>query len=744
MEEAAKSIESLAKHILPPFRAPHYLSLSPTCKFPPHPDRPRLEEDDIRPLQYTTLVTGDADRGILYTIPYFEVREGSMSTTPAPTPATLRANPKRPKKVSLKDYKNRKVEGESPPKSDTPSSLGAIKERDGPRKLPEPASKEIDCHRDVKRSIPSSRIENSRPDARRQRSPSPGSRKRVADVDESAKKRTKLGDAPQSGASSRPIKDATPQKTARPLPPTKADPKESHPTSLTNGKPGTLKAGARGTPPKPNLQVNGVQKQPPKAPVERKKADTGSSGSAPITKSVPALLSPTLAGNVADLVKEDSKAARPSPKKSAEANSLKPQPKKIRDRDEPSPSSGKRKLLPLLSPTLPAVVMEELARVDKRGSSKEPAQRNSQVPDSPVSAKKTVRTSKPEPSIHAESKKEYLVVLKYKKRIAKTVERLLNLTPKSRAGPAGRERLDPAEPGIARKRPLTTTDVREAAKRPKTSESLHPSTPLRQSTAMTRATSNSSQVAGTPGVSQNLTPAAQPSERQRPPVDAEKMHKVKNLNHLHGHFMKVGKRCKYDRDAVLKRGESTTNERQNAMAVGIQSVISYMYAMKLQSDAFDLEHKNRIPKCWQEILPLLRVVRNDCRDNDHLTAMLMRVHAMLLSFIGRSYWSVPIEPGLAETVIAATKQEHDMWRLADVERRKLGVYNGNQDSSDGGPIGKLIDRLGPGTPIEDLVQIVLEVIRKAIRLDGTPWKPVPELRQLGRYGSNGIPDPPDL
>ncbi|CAJ2510980.1 Uu.00g066050.m01.CDS01 [Anthostomella pinea] len=742
MEEAAKSIEILTKHYLP-FQSPYCLSLSTTRRYRPHPDEKRLEEQDVRPLQYTTFLNPEADRGVLITRAHFDVREDPTRVNNAPTTTPLRNDPNKvKKKVSLKDYKNRKTDGDSPPKTGGPSDkLATLKEKEAPKKLPELAATEMDGHRDAKSTT------NTKPLAHRQRTPSPDRKRRVADTEESLKpaKRLKVGDATPSNAGARPSKDTTPQKNGRIVSSTKSDGKDLKPQPVTNGRSALSNLGKSGASPKPASQVNGSQKHT--ASSVHKKVDNTST---PNSRSLPPLLSPTLAANVSDLVKEDAKSSRPSPKKKpAETNSLKPQPKKLRDDREPSPSSKKRKIPPLLSPTLPAMVMEELARVEKRTPSKEPAPRSSQVSDSSGSIKKPAKPSKHEDTIHVDSKKgepdQHMVTIKYKKRMAKTIERLLALPPggKKKAEAlkdrAAGDRAGSVEPGTARKRPRTATDVSEASKRPRTSDSLRPSTPPRQATSMTRVASSSFQ-AGTPGVTNSLTPAPQvPAERRRPP-DPDTMHKVHALQAGHKSFMELGTKLKHERDAILKaRMPENDRERQVAIAAGVQSLLAYMHAVKLQSDVFDLQRQVRRPQPWKEVLALFRVIRNDCSRHNQLSALLLRIQGICLVWLGRSMWFYTNDPDVMKEANANSKEQYDIWRLADHARKSMGIHDDSPEWSDGGAVGKLLDRLGPWTSPDESIPIALAVLRKIIRIDGS-WKPAEELVNIGRLATNGVPN----
>ncbi|KAI0904185.1 hypothetical protein F4824DRAFT_84778 [Ustulina deusta] len=739
MEETAKSIESLAEQILP--KQPYYLSLSPTRKYRIQPDEKRLDEQDIRPLQYTTLVGGEADRGVLITRAYFTVREEPNSSSNAPTPTTLKVDPNKPrKKVSLEDYRNKKVEGDSPPKlegKEKPNGLSTIKEREEIKKRTEPTPKEMDSRRNVKKAIANVKVEA------RHHSPSPERRKRVAEIDEGPKpvKRVKVEDAASNGVAPRLSKDAASQKPVRSIPPGKNETKDMKSSN----------SALRAASPKHISQVNGHGKTSGQATHKR-----AVSNGEPVSKAVPRLLSPLFiadlsVGKSSDILQEDRSEPRPSPRKRpVETSSLKPQLKKTRNDREPSPSAKKRKVLPpLLSPTLPAIVMDELARMEKKQDtpSKEIGLKNSQASDSSVVVKRPPNPAREE-TIHVDNKKEstrYMVTMKYKKRHAKTIERLLNLPSGGKKKTEGLKRDDQApressgsvEPGTARKRPRTTTDASEALKRPKTSDTLRPSTPPKQSTAMSRIASNSSQV-GTPGTANSLTPStSQPTEKRRELVQPEKLHRAQRFHAACKFFMDIGKRLKHERDGIMRSREKVPErEYQIAVAAGIQSLLSFVHAVKFQSDAWDLEQSPRRLQTWKEIIPFLSHVKMDCSKKPELMALLFRIQGIIMSHMGRVLWFIPNQPDTVEKFIGISREEVDTWRTADSWRRKLGTCDGGSGTSDGGAVGKLIDRLGPWTTPEELIPVTLDILRIVLYIDG-PWKPIDELAKIGRPMSNG-------
>ncbi|KAI1734946.1 hypothetical protein F4680DRAFT_329710 [Xylaria scruposa] len=753
MEPAATSIKSLAEHILP--KQPYYLSLSPTRRYRVHPDEKRLDEQDIRPLQYTTLVGGEADRGVLITRAYFTVREEPSASSNAPTPVTLKVDPNKPrKKVSLKDWKNKKVEGDSPQKieekeKEKPNGLSTIKEKEETKNPAEPAPKEMESRRDVKNARANLKVE-----ATRRHSPSPERRKRVAEVGEGSKpiKRVKVEDVVSNGTASRPSKEVNSQKPMRSISSGKTEAKDMKISPAGNGRPASSNSAVRAGSPRYNSQVNGHGKTG-SGQLHKRAISNGE----PVSRAVPRLLSPLYIADLSvdkssDTIKESTSESRPSPKKKPmESSGLKPQPKRLREDREPSPSAKKRKVLPpLLSPTLPPIVMNELARIEKKSGtpSKEVTLKNSQASDSSVIVKKPAKSTR-EDTIHVDNKREepvqYVVTMKYKKRHAKTIERLLNLPSGGKKKAEGlkkedqppRESSGSVEPGTARKRPRTTTDTNEALKRPKMPDTLRPSTPPKQSTAMIRIASNSSQV-GTPGATNGLTPSTHLSaDKRRELIAPEKLQRAQRLHGHHKYYMGLATKLKHQRDATLKKPDIQgipEREFQSAVAAGIQSILLYMHAVKLQSDALDMEKVPRRHTSWKEILHLFPIARIDCSRNSQLSALLLRIQAICFNFAVRSLWFLPNEADAAGLLLSYTKEEAETWRSADQARRKLGAYDGGPNSSDGGAVGKLIDRLGPWSTPEDAIPISLEVMRNVFYVD---WKPNDELVKIGRSVVNG-------
>lgn len=114
MDGAAKKVNLVAQRILPD--RPHHLSLSPTRRYPVPND---FWQHHSR-LQYSTFLS-DADRGVLLTRPYYDIREEPETAAVNSTHATPRTEVKKPlTKMSFKDYKNQKKTPLSPSENGIP------------------------------------------------------------------------------------------------------------------------------------------------------------------------------------------------------------------------------------------------------------------------------------------------------------------------------------------------------------------------------------------------------------------------------------------------------------------------------------------------------------------------------------------------------------------------------------------------------------------------------------------------
>ncbi|KAK2605961.1 hypothetical protein QQS21_003687 [Conoideocrella luteorostrata] len=139
MEAAAKTVEVLSKRILP--EKPHHLAGSTTWRYRPPPEgeetesrgaKRRFEEWRNPRLQYLTFLS-EADRGTLFTRPYYDMREEPLKPVPREVSALSKAGGTgEKKKLSLSDYKNKKTGVTA---SASPPEPAIAKRKESERKL---------------------------------------------------------------------------------------------------------------------------------------------------------------------------------------------------------------------------------------------------------------------------------------------------------------------------------------------------------------------------------------------------------------------------------------------------------------------------------------------------------------------------------------------------------------------------------------------------------------------------------
>ncbi|KAB5585793.1 hypothetical protein GE09DRAFT_38485 [Coniochaeta sp. 2T2.1] len=144
--EVDKKVRLLAERVLP--GRPHHLTLNPNRKYPSPPGFWFTGQSSR--LQYLTNLS-DADRGMLLTVPFFEIMDEPDEGTPAPAKVAQKGEAK--KKMSMKDYKARKTsptEGEQLVKADA-KQVAAATDASAPkenekRKSEDGRSKETNGH----------------------------------------------------------------------------------------------------------------------------------------------------------------------------------------------------------------------------------------------------------------------------------------------------------------------------------------------------------------------------------------------------------------------------------------------------------------------------------------------------------------------------------------------------------------------------------------------------------------------
>ncbi|KAK2066014.1 hypothetical protein LY76DRAFT_3961 [Colletotrichum caudatum] len=747
MEAAAKKVQLLAQRILPD--RPHHLSVSPDQRFRVPPDHSKLFEEFKYPrLQYMTLLS-DADRGMLLTRPYYDMREEPPNPTAHKEPNT-KMEMKAVTKLSLSDYKNKqKKVADSPPESRTTPKPDMLRKEKGaadnrierePRKVDayrnrdSEASKDIKAHksREITHDERTGRPE-TKPRTAQESNDTPEKRKRTADADNELRpqKRARPEASTPLDERSRTPRDDTPRRkdvhSSQDRTPQKDGKLGTSSSSLPNGR-SALKSALR--------SGSGANKSPVSRPRgdstngnrptpsgSRARAETASSRSA-----VPPLLSPLHLPNESD--------SRPKEKRRDDVGehdrplkSLKPQP----------PPPIKRPKSPidlpeLLSPTLPPIVEEELARMKKTPTKSAASGQRTHPPDSPTTSKRPNIAIKEEDEDRKEAKEKakdkprrFMVTLKYSKKYNKSVQRLLALPPRKDVKQERSVSIEPPTPPQARKRPISSADHigdSIAVKRPRTSDItsssklVTPSTPSKAATTMSRVASSNS--VNTPGEGSSLTPAAPPSsDRDRPQTrddarEAANPSKVQSLRDRWGRFSKLGTKLKHERDMLLERKNSnrgapiSDSDSKLSMILGLETALAFMVGFRALVESRRMENKAQDPKQWGSILPLLNVMRHDIRKSKPLEALFWQLQGVIHEELIKCYWS--LDPAShAVHIIGAERGRSTVWKSAfdAAERVEASAMRTN---------------MGPWTSVEDAVASALRIMRRWTQEENVSWR----------------------
>lgn len=387
----------------------------------------------------------------------------------------------------------------------------------------------------------------------------------------------------------------------------------------------------------------------------------------------------------------------------------------------PAPSrKDKPQLQPLLSPTLPPMLEEELERLQHKGGSGP-----STKPTPPSESIKKPRNAKrdeeeddrPKPKPRERDREEpvgrFMVTLRCGRHNAKTLKRLLALPPKKERSVS----MEAHGAGAARKRPAGAELVGDsiAVKRPRMSDVPPsssklgpPSTPAKVSTSMARVASNNSQ-AQTPGDTNSLTPGDRPMTRQEPADQA----RIKGLRDRHVRFRDLGYTLKHRRDALLSTKNSDRAPRPADLKLGIalclESAMAYMVSFRAIFESRRLENKAQDPKTWDSILPMLDMIRHEVGDGRHLAidALYQQLRGVILEELIKCYWSI-------DPVTNARSVIH-------YERVRASVWKSAADAADRVTEPRMRAGFGPWTSSEDAVHIGLRILRRWTADEDVAW-----------------------
>lgn len=599
MEEAADRIRSVVKNLLP--ERPHHLSLYPDRKYQVPPNFWQHQS----PLQYSTFVS-DADRGVLLTRPYFDIcDEPEPNSTPL---GAVRNGPKKTlNKMSFKDYKKQKEKASTSPtengvpgkpdkyRTDVAMKLDrehVRKELDRPGAQQDTKVQESRVNGDVERSKSST----SKPFSRDASSPS-DSKKRPLEPDDGFRQHKK----------SKPS-DSASVKMPRPETPRSREHNAIHDKSLgREGRPGAsqLTPGARAVTGSsrerdravsPRVTVQSVRSQHSLP----KKTETSSK------HLVPPLLSPLRHPAIDDEL--DSNTPRKRPKESTASGKIQtktPKSDVVFKKAKPTIPD----LPALLSPTLPALVEDELERFEKASYKGEPSQPACHTPETSKSARKSQIREIAEDEHHP---RRYIVTLKIKKPLRGTVKRLLALPSKAK-----KERSASVDntPPPAKKRPRPAESIIDAAPAVPSKRSKIIEAPAAKAPAP-YTPPNPPAASSLPGSSQTQTPsgrvAATPtagdaSSAGRPGVSKDV------LMRRQGELATVGRKLKRERDREKQEREKekqkqpngappngdrmTADEYRPAMMT-MEMILAYFIAFRSGNQASELSRVPADEKAW--------------------------------------------------------------------------------------------------------------------------------------------------
>lgn len=403
------------------------------------------------------------------------------------------------------------------------------------------------------------------------------------------------------------------------------------------------------------------------------------------------------------------------------------------------------KVPPLLSPTLPPALEEELARL-KAGSSKVVVP--GQSSDSPANVRKPKAIKQEDENEKVENHKtvsrdrekdgtrRYIVTLKCGRKHSKTLKRLLALPApkKERSASLGAA----PQQAVAKKRPVSGAEVVEdsiAVKRSRPSDvaSLSklagPSTPAKPTaTSMSRVASSSSQVR-TPGDTRHsATPRGDrlPSRQEsREPIDPSR---IRQLRDRYERYRELGGKLKHKRDALFA---AKTNSRDRpppplsdsdhklSIALCLESAMAYMVSFRAVFESRRHENKAQNPNQWETILPLLDMIRHDVGDGRHraIDALHLQLKGVILEELIKCYWS--LDPAShAIRIIHFERMRSSVWKAAAeayglVDEQRMRV------------------NFGPWTGAEEAVSLGLRIVRRWANEQHLDWTPELSLQANG-------------
>ncbi|CAN8103840.1 unnamed protein product [Discula destructiva] len=638
MEAAADRIRSVVKNLLP--ERPHHLSLYPDRKYPVPPNFWQHQS----PLQYSTFLS-DADRGVLLTRPYFDICDELDPEAPT-SRAPIRIGPKKTmNKMSFKDYKRQKekasmspTENGRPGKPDTHHRDPSVKlEKDGVRKeLERPGANRDSKAQDLRVNGDSERSKNpgTKPAPRDAASPF-DSKKRPSEADDGIRQHKKA--KPSEGLSGKLLRPETPRSREPNSVQDRSSGREGRPgapQSTPGSRPAPGGSRDRDRAGSPRTTVNGVKSS---SSLSKKTEVAGK-------QSVPPLLSPLRHPAIDDEL--ETTGPRKRPKESTTSSKTQTKPPKT----EIIPKKQKATLpdLPfLLSPTLPAVVEDELERFDKISHKADFGQAVSRTPENTRSARKAQIQEVAE---EGNGPKRFMVTFKIKKSQRPTVRRLLALPTKHK-----KERSASLEdiPPPAKKRPRAADSSIEAAptiaaKRSRAADVPAtkvpaPYTPPNPPAAISLPSSLPIQTPGDPAASTPNTAEAASTNRGVPSKETLSQ-RQKALTRLGVNLKRERDREKQARWGEKQRpnGASSNGERQTAdeyrpAMMTMEMVLAFFIAFRSGDQLSEMSYKPADVASWTTLEAHLLELRRMTFQSLPLQTLATQLQGILVNEIVRAF-----------------------------------------------------------------------------------------------------------
>lgn len=444
----------------------------------------------------------------------------------------------------------------------------------------------------------------------------------------------------------------------------------------------------------------------------------------------------------------------------------------------------------LLSPDLPDIVEAELLRLKEKASNSlntvESRHEKVRQPGAPGVAQKTqrpkvghppkkIRTELPRIEVqdeNAEPVNSRIVKIRYKKRIAKDIQRILALPSKSvkkreaedriressgSSAPPARDTSDSEEAPIAsrrsakapagttgQKRPISLSDTKEpAAKRPKGSEHADLakiSTPITpafkspnvsaskekaqlatpkkgdavKSISMRKVDSNEGQ-AHTPQEGNISTPASAEKSRIAGLAPQIVSHELGRASQEHSKFFPLGTTLKRKMDAMLKQAETTENDRKSGIMNGIEALLCYMISFHASDKISKFRNQAPQQENWAQFFPLWTFMEKK-------TPQLPELHTLVeqLGAVSREQWNKanieqPQDKRDWDKTVANLRERDRLWAVC--KRNEHLILNLGVTST-----------LGPWSSVGDAVGFgVATLTRYAEKQSGLEWKQDPNL-----------------